>query len=897
MNPCLRKLALGSYIITCVLNFTSARAGFDDWRADVNFAYSNLLQGKCEENEQVTCHDDHVLGPEAKSLSKDVKTINMRSAEDEFFANARAEQSDYLKCDIEQLKAMKKGDEKSIEFQKQVLTDLSEKLPELRVLYKKSLQLKAERDELNSQEFNITISMGKGYIAESEARKKIAEIKVKADKANQVYQKEAAKYNVLFSSVWRADDPIMQKYIMRQIVSNRAPEDLLAEALVYKKDSIFIRKFTDVTFSFQSQVLDPIQMKAKEDLDILQKKGDLDFSTKKMLVSHSEWTNQFSDEKPDLQSAQLMCVLDKRYVSGDEAVKTTGEILSIGAGGLGLAAKLFTATKYARLMSAGATRAALVSSNVLSTASLYLGAPLVATQVKTACFEDKPDHAYRGPKTCSSSNIEKFSQLEKLRVEQDNCVVAVAMAGLLTSPLTIKYIDKYKKAKANPIFSQAYLRAQATATKKTSLESLALRLSPTLKNDPKIKEILALRVNEKNAGDIKFLLEKSKGSIDSPAKLNAVLDELSSLSIYTQDQKDKILKGLIATVDRDASKGLTVVQKLKQPVIAFRENQFNRDVSKLEKEVKLAQPQLSNEAVKKKAFADAITRRENRIMIQKSCSSLSSNPTSVQAATKYAQWNTGMSIVLTTGAYFNAHLDEVGVKDLGWTKRLSYELGMAIFSAKWGSKIVSKQSSGFAGKIAEGHVAAGTIASIDAAAYGAFFSGGGDKAKEELEKITSSAEFKKDLKTLEDFIRNKNDFEDLSDDVGDFSKNIVRWMTGKNKVDDITVEEIRKLDPETLKDPIVMERMMDTIEDQLYSQELHGKTLGNKSLDRLAFDLNWNIEAVPRGVILGMLTYQVVCRNMADPKLAVGGFLAIQGANKSISGDRYFKAKAKEINQ
>src|SRR5690606_24618831 len=98
------------------------------------------------------------------------------------------------------------------------------------------------------------------------------------------------------------------------------------------------------------QVLDKMKSEASKSLEnLVGQGGNYDFSTKKTLVRDSEWAENMNQSSLDGETAnaKLMCVLDKKYVSGDDATITTLEVGSMLLGGVGALTKVFSAGKFA----------------------------------------------------------------------------------------------------------------------------------------------------------------------------------------------------------------------------------------------------------------------------------------------------------------------------------------------------------------------------------------------------------------------------------------------------------------------------------------------------------------------------------------------------------------------
>jgi hypothetical protein len=221
---------------------------------------------------------------------------------------------------------------------------------------------------------------------------------------------------------------------------------------------------------------------------------------------------------------------------------------------------------------------------------------------------------------------------------------------------------------------------------------------------------------------------------------------------------------------------------------------------------------------------------------------------------------------------------------------------MAYLISKWGSKIATNQASTFGGKVASGYLLNFKISMIESTAYNAFFSNDKEAAKKRIEEIASSPHFEEDIKKLEEYVANRSRIEDFVDASIDAYREVASALMGK-RVEDVTEAELKNIKQDAFKDPATMDRLMDVVSDQMYSEKMKGNTYGSQFVDRVAFESQWAIHSVPRGVIMGMLTYQAVCRNIDNPMKALMAFGAIQGTNKAASGLIYYEMKSDQINQ
>lgn len=398
--------------------------------------------------------------------------------------------------------------------------------------------------------------------------------------------------------------------------------------------------------------------------------------------------------------------------------------------------------------------------------------------------------------------------------------------------------------------------------------------------DPQHAALIGLRLKKSNADELAFVFKEVGEELKDNRKLQYVLDELSAIGALDEAGKTKAVNKLILSVKKWNPKGI------KGRLIAAREARFQKQALKARAQFKKRNPALPEGELNMLAQKEALRRRERTLHLARSCSSFKANPDTVKAAKHFMGYNLLFSTGGTGVSY--AWANRKNVQEPDWAKRLGYEVVMAgVLSMIYG-KIAKNNASTFTGKVVEGNAWGVATQSFDAGVYSMFFSNDQDKALAHLEKLKKSPTFEADMANLNTFLQERDWAQKVTDGMGD--------AFGSK---DLGPQEIAALKPQDLQNPLVMERLMDSVEDQLYSEQLGGNTWGNKFMDRLAFDLEWNLMpmGVPRGVLVGILSYHAVCRNIDNPKMALLAFGAIQVINRAVVSTYYYHKKAEEINQ
>ena len=402
------------------------------------------------------------------------------------------------------------------------------------------------------------------------------------------------------------------------------------------------------------------------------------------------------------------------------------------------------------------------------------------------------------------------------------------------------------------------------------------------------QRVLRLRNSTHEQEDLVKIIMATDDMLTDPVKLEYVLDKISSAKKLGDAKHQQIVLEVIEDVKRWDP---TSVQAR---IAQIRVDQFNRRTAESISRIKAKNPNFNLKEAERIARTEAYARRARALELKKACTANGVNEVSVKAGTLYGAANLSLTVGATAVTYALANWNKV--KDEEWAKRLGYEVFMSYLISKWGSKIATNQASTVTGKIVSGYGMNLKTNLIESTVYSTFFSHDKEKALARIEEISKSESFDEDVAKLDDYIKNRSRIEEFADASGDAMRDVYHAMTGK-RVSEIRQEELQNLNPDALKDPIVIERLMDTVADQMYSEEVGGDTYGNRFLDRLVFDTKWGIHAVPRSIFVGMITYQAVCMNIDNPAKALGAFGIIQGANKVGSSLIYYHNKSEEINQ
>lgn len=513
----------------------------------------------------------------------------------------------------------------------------------------------------------------------------------------------------------------------------------------------------------------------------------------------------------------------------------------------------------------------------------------------TARMEEPPKVNYELKRRAHANDQELREKLSSLNKNTDELIEELDNLGV--DQFLTKYSDDLSRAEVRRVRSLAGRRKVDRENLNTFNAAEAKRLE--FADDMKVKfdlpddahELLRRRLNSKNYYHLHKIEEKVPGSLRNKEKLELIIDKLTGISTYSNRQKSKVVRSIVKdmkdwSVAREMPKTLADVKRLgslprltkDRIAMHFRNKLFDRRVLKNYETLRAKNPNLSRADLMQEARLAANIRRRNSLRMQRACTdtSITQNHISKKAGALFGKANVAASIGFTGISYALVTWNNE-VSKTEWGTRLGYEVIMSYYIGKWGSAILKNQNSGVISKSTSSYTVYAGISAVEATIHSLFFSGSQRKAKRHLDNLRESENFEQDMLTMIDYFENRSSIEKTVDEVGDIATNLIAIMHPKEGVThDLNLEELKGLSRDELEDPIVQERIMNILEDKIYSEEMEGDTNGSVLVDRLMFNLEYNahpIKGVLRSVLVGVATYQAVCRSIHKPYLAVAGIV------------------------
>jgi len=249
-----------------------------------------------------------------------------------------------------------------------------------------------------------------------------------------------------------------------------------------------------------------------------------------------------------------------------------------------------------------------------------------------------------------------------------------------------------------------------------------------------------------------------------------------------------------------------------------------------------------------------------------------------QAAKNGTKFFMGVGLVSTSGSYFYNNWDKE--KDSKWYGNLGYDIVTAsIFNFAF-AKILGNNQSGFATTSVKSYATFAGLDFLSAQAYSELFGVSKDDAVERLNEIVAQPEAREKLEQL----FNELESEDLDGDV----QKVITDLSQLNEVSSLE---------EMLASEETREKLIEAISlDMYYKDSGDWIRTGDKGTDRYLFHRAYDSIGTPKGIAVGMVIFNILCRDATNPKKALAKALSIYIADKIASDFIYYKLRRKAIN-
>jgi hypothetical protein len=375
--------------------------------------------------------------------------------------------------------------------------------------------------------------------------------------------------------------------------------------------------------------------------------------------------------------------------------------------------------------------------------------------------------------------------------------------------------------------------------------------------------------------------------MDRPEVEAFVRDELKTIESFPAPEKKIAMDKLVGKV-----KNWDSVSNVKTKLLSkARQKRFERDVERFRKKILKSNADLDEASLLKMSQEAAAAKRARISELRGMCTTIRPNAANAKAGALFATYSGGLGAI-NAGVSFGAATWDSDMSRTTWGIRLGYEVVMSYLFNLWTARITAKPDSSFLARVTQQNVLAFLSNIVDAGIYQHFFNTKAE-AHKELERIAASPTFVEDMNKLIDHVKNKSQMEKIVDGMGDISNNLVRMVSGNEQISDLSPEELKNLNQEALKDPIVQEQLLDLIDDKMLIDG--GISTGNMGVDRLAYNTVYNLPSVPVNMAVGMFAFQAVCMNLDSPIKAMAAFGGITFTRQFSNGYIFFESREKVL--
>ncbi len=565
-------------------------------------------------------------------------------------------------------------------------------------------------------------------------------------------------------------------------------------------------------------------------------------------------------------------------------VASTGVgLLAGGAGGVFRLGQMATRVfeTGSRMKAVGS--ASLLAGEVASSATAFSS---VASECKEAINHLEKESANVGP-TCSKENTLSF-KLTSL----NSCVINMSLTAL-------PFLASLRPIKAATIAKE---EKEAALLLKKEKEGLVDKITNPLISEKDKKDLAESMANlHLTRDETEEMVKKLNKIITSEKDKNRLKNYVNFVLHLKPDEQKLALEKLndVVLVSSEFNPG-GYVQKFYQ-----KENRFylyeNYKRNSIKKDL-MSQGRTEAEAAKE---AEALA-RESRAALQKryyACQSKTVTPEIKSAAAKYTAFSMALGVGGTASGYYVNNKEKLDSHPEEFYGKLGYDIAMTYFLTKISSQIIKSPDGNLKQRYVQASVGSAQLGVIDAVVYSKLYGGTEEDARKKVEGILHSKDAQKELLVLDQYINREGLIEKFKDNIVETYKKVLasnnsETILGKvpYKISD---EKFSTLTEADLKKTEVKERLVKAVLTQMNTGDMSAfMSTGDKGVDRWVNDRAWNAAiGIPKGIIVGMGIFQVLCLGADNPVASLGIATGIQFAHQFLSGDMYYKFRKETIGQ
>lgn len=285
------------------------------------------------------------------------------------------------------------------------------------------------------------------------------------------------------------------------------------------------------------------------------------------------------------------------------------------------------------------------------------------------------------------------------------------------------------------------------------------------------------------------------------------------------------------------------------------------------------------------------------------CRSSTITPEHKKASSRFIGLSMAIGIGGTVNGNYQANKDKFQNDKMDWFGKLGYDIAIVMVMSKINQRMVKTSPDGLMQKYVTANASFAGVGTLDAVVYSRLYGVTEKDAQRKIEEIKNSPNMMKELKALEKYI-DKTDmaakFENQM--VMNFKKVLTNGqketMLGKPPYL-IGGEQFNTLTAKDLDNPAIRKKIVNGLVREMNTGA--GNPListGDLGADRWVNDRMWNAAVgVPKGMVTGMVMYQILCLGADRPFASLGVATGFQFINQFFSGSAYYQFRKENIGQ
>ena len=367
-----------------------------------------------------------------------------------------------------------------------------------------------------------------------------------------------------------------------------------------------------------------------------------------------------------------------------------------------------------------------------------------------------------------------------------------------------------------------------------------------------------------------------RNNLDDAVKLRSYIKYADSLT----KQKKKLalaqVKQLFAKSPDDKASYVAKFYKLQKRFEKFEKRELKKTLKKLIRKNKGE----DSYALRSQAKKIAHEKREVYQNLLQNCRARGKTGERVYASGRFRKFGMSLTIASSVGGYVASNYEEP--KNLDWFKNIGFDLAMSVILKHIGNNIqLSPHTSGMK-KVFDSLKVGATTDLANSYLYSkVLFPISEDEMGAKLDELKQSPEMQKELDDLVKFLERDPEVKKFIDQL----------LKAK---DDAGLEAA--LGPEDLDDPYLRENLIEALAVKTY-EEGAGDWIrtGDSGTDRYVFHRGWAAYSAPKGFLLGLWTYNILCRGANTPRLAFAKAFSIYVVDKIINSYLYYNLRKRAV--